>query len=71
MKALVLKVAHEGNSINQVQKTMTVGELIDFLQDYYAKDIPIVIQSDGFGGIRMEHFDDSRLYHEADYLDEK
>lgn len=34
MANLIIKTTREGYAIDQVKKTMTVGELIEFLQDY-------------------------------------
>ena len=52
--SLAIEALREGYSMNQVGKTMTTGELIEFLQDY-PEDTPIYISNDNcytYGPIR-------------------
>lgn len=52
--SLAIEALREGYSMNQVGKTMTTGELIEFLQDY-PDDTPIYISNDNcytYGPIR-------------------
>lgn len=59
-KILVLNVEREGYAPDQVRDTMTVGELIRFLEDY-DKDRKVYIAHDNhytFSGIREQNFED-------------
>ena len=58
--ALIFNADREGYGIDQIQRTMTVGDLIDFLSQY-DEDMPIYTAHDGhytFGGVREEMFED-------------
>lgn len=60
MKHLILNTYREGYSIDQVRSTMTVGDLISFLQDF-DEDRPVYLQFDNgytFGGITEARFED-------------
>ena len=51
---LTLEARREGYSLNQVGTTMTVGELIEFLQNY-PEETPVYISNDNgytYGPIR-------------------
>lgn len=45
MKYITIEAAREGYSPEQIRSTMTVGELIAFLEDY-DEDAPIIISND-------------------------
>ena len=45
MKKLVLYTYREGYGIDQVRKTMTVGDLIEFLEEY-DEDTPVYLGFD-------------------------
>ena len=58
MKALLLESRRDGYSPDQIFETMTVGELISFLQDF-DEDTPIYTSHDNgytFGGITTDDF---------------
>lgn len=62
MKNLTYFTFREGYGIDQIKKTMTVGELIDFLSEY-DEDTPVYLSFDNgytYGGISENRF-------EADY----
>lgn len=53
MEKLLYQTFREGYGIDQVRRTMTVGELIDFLSDY-DEDTPIYLSFDNgytYGGL--------------------
>ena len=53
MARVIIAADREGYDIDQVRKTMTVGELVKLLQDY-DEDAPIYLSHDNgytFGGI--------------------
>ena len=59
MKNLILFTKREGYGIDQCRKTMTAGELIEFLQDY-DEDTPIYLAFDRgytYGSIREGRFE--------------
>lgn len=58
---LFLDARREGYSIDKIHSTMTVGELISFLQDF-DEDLPIYLSHDNgytYGGIREGSFHES------------
>jgi hypothetical protein len=60
MEKLIYSTFREGYSIDQVRKTMTVGELIDFLSQY-DEDTPIYLDFDNgytYGGITEDRFEE-------------
>lgn len=64
MKKLILNAVPEGHITFQVEKTMTVGELIRFLEDY-DKDMPVYLSFNngshkGFahGGVLEQRFEE-------------
>ena len=60
MKKLVYSTFREGYGIDQVCKTMTVGELIAFLEDY-DESTPIYLSFDNgytYGGITEGRFEE-------------
>lgn len=68
---LYLDTVREGYGPDQVQRTMTVGELISFLEQY-DDDTPIYTTHDNrytYGGIREDRF--SEIYPGDDENDEK
>lgn len=61
MEKLLYHTFREGYGVNQIKKTMTVGELIDFLSDY-DEDTPIYLSFDNgytYGGITEGRFEES------------
>lgn len=60
MKHLTYSTFREGYGTDQVRKTMTVGELIAFLEDY-DEDTPIYLSFDNgytYGGITEGRFEE-------------
>lgn len=60
MKRLIYSTFREGYGIDQVRKTMTVGELIAFLEDY-DENTPIYLSFDNgytYGGITEGRFEE-------------
>ena len=60
MKKLIYSTFREGYGTDQIRKTMTVGELIDFLSQY-DEDTPIYLSFDNgytYGGITEGRFDE-------------
>ncbi len=59
MEKLIIETEREGYATDQVEKTMTVGELIELLH-YYDEDAPVYLSFDGgytYGGLRAGRFD--------------
>lgn len=59
MDKLIFHTTREGYGIDQIRRTMTVGELIDFLSDY-DEDIPVYLAFDNrytYGGVREGCFE--------------
>lgn len=55
---LTINGAREGYAIDQINNTMTVGELINFLSDY-DEDTKVMINNDNgytYGSIRLSSF---------------
>lgn len=60
MKKLTYSTFREGYGIDQVRRTMTVGELIAFLEDY-DENTPIYLGFDNgytYGGITESRFEE-------------
>lgn len=60
MKKLIYQTFREGYGIDQIRRTMTVGELIDFLGNY-DEDTPIYLSFDNgytYGGITENRFEE-------------
>lgn len=60
MKRLIYSTFREGYGTDQIRKTMTVGELIAFLEDY-DEDAPIYLSFDNgytYGGITDDRFEE-------------
>ena len=60
MKKLTYSTFREGYGTDQIRKTMTVGELIAFLEDY-DKDTPMYLSFDNgytYGGITEDRFEE-------------
>ena len=60
MANLILNTFREGYALDQIKRTMTVGELISFLEDY-DEDRPVYLAFDNhytFGGITASRFED-------------
>ena len=66
MRYLRIEAEREGYAPPQIAGTMTVGDLIDYLQDF-PEDLPVILSHDGgytFGGvyystIRDDDYDES------------
>ena len=59
MDKLILYTEREGYAVDQCRKTMTAGELIEYLQDY-DEDTPIYLAFDRgytYGSIRESRFE--------------
>lgn len=59
-KVLYINAQREGYGIDQVRHTMTVGELIRYLEDF-DEDTPVYLKHDNgytYGGIRWNSFED-------------
>lgn len=60
MEKLLLQTCREGYGIDQIRRTMTIGELIDFLGNY-DEDTPVYLSFDNgytYGGITDDHFEE-------------
>lgn len=61
MKRLIYQTFREGYGIDQIRRTVTVGELIEFLGNY-DENTPIYLSFDNgytYGGITENRFDDN------------
>ena len=61
MERLIYNTFREGYGIDQVRKTMTVGELMAFLEDY-DEDTPVYLSFDNgytYGGITKDRFEEN------------
>ena len=66
MEKLIYSTFREGYGIDQIKKTMTVGELMDFLGNY-DEDTPVYLSFDSgytYGGVTESRF-------EEDYVEEE
>ena len=60
MRALYIEGRRNGYEVDQCGRTMTVGELIEFLQDF-DEETPIFLKNDNgytFGNITEDSFED-------------
>lgn len=60
-QVLILEARRESYAIEQINRTMTVGELIAFLQENYDENLPIYLSHDNgytYGGITELRFND-------------
>lgn len=60
MKKLIYNTFREGYGLDQVHRTMTVGELISFLSDY-DEDTPVYLSFDNgytYGGVTEGRFEE-------------
>lgn len=60
MEKLLFQTFREGYAVDQIRKTMTVGELIGFLGNY-DEDTPIYLSFDNgytYGGITENRFEE-------------
>lgn len=60
MKKLLLQTLREGYGIDQIRRTMTVGELIEFMGNY-DEDTPVYLSFDNgytYGGITEDQFEE-------------
>lgn len=67
MKKLICSTFREGYGIDQIRRTMTAGELINFLAQY-DEDTPVYLSFDNgytYGGITEGRFEED--YGEEDY----
>ena len=61
MEKLIYSTFREGYGIDQISRTMTVGDLISFLEDY-DEDTPIYLSFDNgytYGGITEARFEEN------------
>lgn len=61
MEKLIYSTFREGYGIDQISRTMTVGDLISFLEDY-DEDTPIYLSFDNgytYGGIIEARFEEN------------
>lgn len=61
MTRVIISVAREAYGIRDIKKTMTVGELIDFLQENFEEDSPIYISHDNgytYGSVSSNSFNE-------------
>lgn len=61
MKKLMFNTQREGYGIDQIRRTMTVGELIDFLGQY-DEETPVYMSFDSgytYGGFTESRFEES------------
>ncbi|WP_195556793.1 MULTISPECIES: hypothetical protein [Oscillospiraceae] len=68
MEKLIYSTFREGYGIDQIKKTMTVGELMDFLGNY-DKDTPVYLSFDSgytYGGVTENRFEED-YGEEADF----
>lgn len=68
MEKLIYSTFREGYGIDQIKKTMTVGELIDFLSNY-DEETPIYLSFDNgytYGGITEGRFEEDYEEYEED-----
>lgn len=66
-QVLYIDAQREGYGIDQIRNTMTVGELIAYLEQFDA-DTPIYLRHDRgytYGGITENRFDDEELDEEG------
>ena len=66
MAKLILSTTREGYGTDQIRRTMTAGELVEFLSDY-DEDMPVYLSFDNgytYGGINERRI-------EAEYDDEE
>lgn len=73
MKKLILNTMREGYGTDQINRTMTAGELISFLQDF-DEDIPVYLAFDNhytYGAILESRFEEDYNDDEDDEDDEE
>lgn len=59
-QVVLIEAQREGYALNQITSTMTVGELIDYLEQY-EDDVQVYLSHDGgytYGGIRAKDISD-------------
>ena len=72
-QVLYIDAQREGYAIDQVRQTMTVGELIDYLEQF-SEDTQVFLRHDGgytYGGINPFSFSDETLEGEEDDEEEE
>lgn len=68
-QVILLDARREGYSVGQIGNTMTVGELISYLQENYDEDTPIYLSHDNgytYGGITESRFTDDWVGEDED-----
>ena len=63
MKYLMIEGRREGYGPDQLRKTMTVGELMDYLSQF-DEDTPVILNNDNgytYGSITYESFEDGNF----------
>ena len=71
MAKLILNTTREGYGTDQIRRTMTAGELVEFLSDF-DEDMPVYLSFDNgytYGGIREMNFEED--YDDEDEEDEE
>lgn len=66
MEVLIMEANREGYSLDQIRETMTVGQLIGWLEQF-DDDMPIYTSQDNgytYGGITVENFRESEIAEE-------
>ena len=61
-KQVIIDARREGYGIDQISRTMTVGDLIQYLQENFDEDSPIYLSHDNgytYGGIREEYINEN------------
>ena len=63
MKYLMIEGRREGYGPDQLRRTMTVGELMDYLSQF-DEDMPVILNNDNgytYGSITYESFEDGNF----------
>lgn len=65
-QVLYIDAKREGYGVDQIRRTMTVSELIDYLQQF-GEDTPVYLRHDRgytYGGITVNSFEDEEISEE-------
>ena len=72
MKYLMIEGRREGYGPDQLRRTMTVGELIEYLEQF-DEDTPIILNNDNgytYGSITDSSFDEANFDENGERMDE-
>lgn len=72
-EVLFINTRREGYAVDQIYRTMTVGELIEYLQDF-DEDTPIYLKNDNgytYGGILESRIEDDYIEEEEEEEEEE